>query len=116
MDESIREITASIIYQLNDTSSAASVLNSGTHADANINANSANSLSVNVGGNNKNSSVDSLAPQVASAETIKQRNRIVLTINTQERIEAMTVVFGHADQRLSWEKCFVEAKKIFCKN
>lgn len=25
----------------------------------------------------------------------------------------MTVVFGHADQRLSWEKCFVEAKKVF---
>ena len=25
----------------------------------------------------------------------------------------MTIVFGHADQRLSWEKCFVEAKKVF---
>ncbi len=116
MDESIKEITASIIYQLNDTSTASNALNSGSNADVNSNLSVGNNLSVNVGFNLKNSSVDSLTPQVASGETIKQKNKIILTINTQDRVEAMTVVFGHADQRLSWEKCFIEAKKIFCRN
>lgn len=104
MDESIRDLTTSIIRQLNEPSSSLSVPNAASGGGAD---------QINGGTVIPKNSSDSLAP--SGSENSKQLNRLTLTINTMMRTEAMTVVFGHADQRLSWEKCFVEAKKVFCK-
>lgn len=85
--------------------------------DANANNNSLNSSSSSGIQNSSNLLNSTQQPnQNENANNETKQNQLILTINTMERIEVMTLIFNGSDLKSNWEKCFIETKKIFCKH
>lgn len=102
MDECLRDLSVGILKQLTDSSATTNSLNSSSSSGA------------------QNSSVSFYtSQQISSNENTNvnesKQNQIVLTINTMERMEIMTLIFNSQELKANWEKCFIESKKIFRK-
>ncbi|RNA40338.1 rho guanine nucleotide exchange factor 17-like [Brachionus plicatilis] len=100
MDECLRDLSVGIKRQLTDTSAATNSLNSSSSSGVHNSSNSFyTSQQIN---SNENTNANE-----------SKQNQLVLTINTMERMEIMTLIFNTQELKWNWEKCFIENKKIF---